>query len=156
MPSSSSFLARQLTETFTGPTWHGSSLAELLHDVNLGEARAHPLADGHSIAELVVHLTAWCEIAGRRLAGFAGEATPAEDWPAVDVSTEAQWRDAVKTLGARYAEIGRKAGALSESALHATLAGRTHSAVDMLHGLVAHGAYHGGQMALLKKRVRGA
>ncbi|MDQ6635993.1 MAG: DinB family protein [Gemmatimonadota bacterium] len=156
MPTSSAFLARQLTETFTGPTWHGSSLAELLHDVNLSEARAHPLADGHSIAELVVHLTAWCEIAGRRLAGYAGDATAAEDWPVVEVSTEEQWRAAVKTLGARYAEIGRKAGALSESALHATLAGRTHTATDMLHGLVAHGAYHGGQMALLKKRVRGA
>jgi uncharacterized damage-inducible protein DinB len=103
-----------------------------------------------------VHLTAWCEIAGRRLAGYAGEATAAEDWPAVEVATEEQWRAAVKTLGARYAEIGRKAGALSESALHATLAGRTHTAADMLHGLVAHGAYHGGQVALLKKRVRGA
>jgi uncharacterized damage-inducible protein DinB len=156
MQNSGSYLARQLSQAFTGPVWHGPALAELLNDVTLSEARAHPLADGHSIAELVVHLTAWCEIAGRRLAGFAGEATAAEDWPAVDASTEEQWRASVKTLAARYAEIGRKAGALSDSALHATLAGRTHTAADMLHGLVAHGAYHGGQIALLKKRVRGA
>src|SRR6476620_11576211 len=122
MQTPSAFLARQLTETFTGPVWHGLSLAELLQDVSLAEARAHPLADGHSIAELVVHLTAWCEIAGRRLAGYADEATAAEDWPPVEVSTEEQWRAAVTRLGARYAEIGRKAGALSESALHATLA----------------------------------
>jgi uncharacterized damage-inducible protein DinB len=156
MTSSSAYLAHQLDHAFTGPTWHGSSLAELLHDVTATEARAHPLRGGHSIAELVAHLAAWCEIAGRRLAGFAGPATDAEDWPAVDASSEERWRASVKTLGARYAEIGRKAGALSESGLSATLAGRTHTAADMLHGLVAHGAYHGGQIALLKKTLRGS
>jgi uncharacterized damage-inducible protein DinB len=152
--SSPAHLARLLDHMATGPTWHGASLAELLGDVTVGEARAHPIAGGHSIAELVAHLTAWCEIAGRRLAGFAGAATSAEDWPAVDVSSEERWRAAVDMLIARYAEIGRKAGALSESGLQATLAGRSHTAADMLHGLVAHGAYHGGQIALLKRMLR--
>src|SRR3981189_470881 len=114
MTPSPSYLARQLDHTFTGPTWHGSSLAELLHDVTATEARAHPLPGGHSNAQPVAHLAAWCEIAGSRLAGFAGPATDAEDWPAVDASSEERWRASVKTLGARYAESRSKAGALSE------------------------------------------
>jgi uncharacterized damage-inducible protein DinB len=154
--SSSAYLARQLDQVVTGPTWHGSPLAELLADVSAVEARAHPIPDAHSIVELVTHLTAWCEIAGRRLAGETGDATAAQDWPRADASTEERWRSAVRGLSARYAEIARAAGSLSEKELSSTLAGRTHTAADMLHGLVAHSAYHGGQIALLKKALRGS
>jgi uncharacterized damage-inducible protein DinB len=154
--SSPAYLARQLDQVVTGPTWHGSALAELLGDVSAVEARAHPIRGAHSIAELVVHLTAWCEIAGRRLGGETGDATAAEDWPPADASTEERWRSAVRGLAARYADVARAAGALSEQGLNLKLAGRTHTAADMLHGLVAHGAYHGGQIALLKKVLRGS
>jgi uncharacterized damage-inducible protein DinB len=151
-----SFVSRQLAETVSGPTWHGSPLGELLASVTAAEARAHPIAGAHSIAELVAHLTAWTTIAARRLGGDTGEATDAEDWPPADASTEERWRASVRALGERYAEVARVARALSEQELGKTLAGRTHTAAEMLHGLVAHGAYHGGQIALLKKAVRSA
>jgi uncharacterized damage-inducible protein DinB len=154
--TSPAYLARQLDQVVTGPTWHGSPLTELLGDVSAVEARAHPIPGAHSIVELVIHLTAWCEIAGRRLAGETGDATDAQDWPRADASTEERWRSAVRGLGARYADIARATGSLSESELNAMLAGRTHTAADMLHGLVAHAAYHGGQIALLKKALRGS
>ena len=134
--------------------WHGPALAELLEDVTAEEARAHPIAGGHSIAELVAHLSAWCRIASRRLDGFAGAATDAEDWPSADASSDARWRAMVSKLGESYADIAARTKALTEPAMMATLPGRTHSAADMLVGLIAHGAYHGGQIALLKKMLR--
>jgi uncharacterized damage-inducible protein DinB len=154
MMISSAYLQRQLANSITGPMWHGSSLGELLAEVTAAEARAHPIPDAHSIAELVAHLTSWCTIAGRRLAGETGEASDAEDWPPPDADSEDRWRASVRRLAERYEEMARAAGGMTESRLGATLAGRTHAAADMLDGLVAHGAYHGGQIALLKKALR--
>ncbi|GAC1656638.1 MAG: hypothetical protein NVS4B3_22500 [Gemmatimonadaceae bacterium] len=148
------FLSDQLRETFTGPTWHGPSLSDLLGDVSAHEARARPNAGMHSIAEIVAHLAAWPEIAVQRLAGDAREETNAQDWPEADASTEARWRENVRRLRSRYEEIATAVSVLPDTQLDATLPGRTHSAAAMLHGLVAHGAYHGGQIALLKKMIR--
>jgi uncharacterized damage-inducible protein DinB len=155
MSISPAYLASQLERTITGPTWHGNALGELLADVTAAEARAHPISGAHSIAELAAHLTAWTVICLRRLEGETGEATDAEDWPAPEASTEAQWRASVRRLGEQYAAVARATRKLPESTLLAMLPGRDHTAADMLQGLVEHGAYHGGQIALLKKAVRG-
>ena len=156
MTQTAAFLAHELEQTVSGPVWHGSALGELLADVTAAEARARPIADAHSIAELVAHLTAWTEICARRLAGDASEATSAEDWPVADASTDERWREMVRTLGVRYGRIAQATQVLTDRTLAATLPARTHTAAEMLNGLVAHGAYHGGQIALLKKTLRGA
>jgi hypothetical protein len=67
--------------------------------VNLSEARAHPLADGHSIAELVAHLTAWCEIAGRGRAAVARGGPGAAGRPRPR-RTGRQWKSPPRSSGA--------------------------------------------------------
>jgi uncharacterized damage-inducible protein DinB len=154
MGLTATFLTRQLEHTVPGPMWHGPALDELLADVTAAEARAHPIDGAHSIAELVAHLSAWTEICARRLAGDTGEATPAEDWPAADASSDDRWHGMVRTLRERYTHIARTTQGLTDETLDAMLPARTHAASDMLNGLVTHAAYHGGQIALLKKLVR--
>ena len=144
-------VAEQIQRAITGPTWHGPSLREALAPVTPEQARAHPIPGAHSIWELVLHLAAWAEIARARLAGDPGEPTAEEDWPPVrDVGPEA-WVDALSRLEASYRELDRVVGTLSDDALGAPVAGRDHSVLVMLHGVVEHAAYHGGQIALLRK-----
>src|SRR5271169_5472946 len=52
-------IADQLRRAFDGDAWHGPALLELLADVDAAAAAATPLADAHSIWELVLHVAAW-------------------------------------------------------------------------------------------------
>src|SRR5688572_32516538 len=92
-------VAEAIERAVSGPTWHGSALAELLIDVTPSQAAARPIEGAHTIWELVLHVTAWTEIARERLIGSAkSDPTPEEDWPPVrDTSAEA-WRSTVERL----------------------------------------------------------
>src|SRR5688572_31320103 len=92
-------IAQSIEHSVSGPMWHGPALADLLEDVNAEMASQHPIRGAHSIWELVLHISAWTEIARERLAGSAkADPTPEEDWPPVrDTSAEA-WRSTVERL----------------------------------------------------------
>ena len=134
--------------------WHGPSLADLLGDVPAVDAAAQPVQGAHSIWELVHHLTAWTEIARMRLAGEpTGEPTTEQDWPPVrDPSAEA-WRSAVERLKESHRELAADVAALDDAVLIGRVPGRDHTVVAMLHGIVEHDAYHGGQIAILKRAL---
>jgi uncharacterized damage-inducible protein DinB len=145
-------LGSSLERTMTGPMWHGPALADVLKGVTAERAAAHPIAGAHSIWEIVLHVVAWVEIARARLKGQrTGDATPEEDWPPVTATDEAAWRRALERLAACHREIGADARAFDEARLDQKLANLEYSADVLLRGIVEHGTYHGGQIALLKK-----
>ena len=147
------FLPRQIARAITGPTWHGDAIAELLADITAEEAAARPFDDVHTIAELVGHIGAWAEIAEQRLRVAV---TPSESdvWPDVDTRNEKTWAAAVADCLAKHHALMRSAAELDESSLAATVPGKSHDRATMLHGIVEHDAYHGGQIAMLKKVIR--
>ena len=151
----SSFLTPHIGRAFTGPMWHGESIAELLAGVSSTEAAARPFDDVHTIAELVGHIGAWAAVAEQRLGGKASAPSEADQWPDVDTATEKTWSAAVKSCLETHRSLMRAAAALDESRLRETVPGRSDDIATMLHGIVEHDAYHGGQIAMLKKVIRG-
>ena len=80
-------LANDIERTMTGPMWHGPALSEVLTGVSRDRALARPMPNAHTIWELVLHITAWCDIARQRIRGQAtGDPPPEQDWPSVPVS----------------------------------------------------------------------
>jgi uncharacterized damage-inducible protein DinB len=145
-------LAGHIKRTIDGPMWHGPALAELLAGVTPEQAAARPVPGAHSIWELVLHLTAWAEIVRSRLAGTAAaRVTTDEDWPPVGEATAAGWKAAVTRLGDAYRSLAADAGLLDDESLAKIVTGRDHSVSTMLHGVIEHGAYHGGQIAVMKR-----
>ena len=70
-------LGKQIERAMTGPMWHGPALAQVLETVTCEQAAARPIPGAHSIWEVVVHVTAWAEIARQRIHGeFLGDTTP--------------------------------------------------------------------------------
>ena len=134
--------------------WHGPALADLVGDVTAEQAAARPVAGAHSIWELVLHVTSWTEIVRERLVGSAkSEPTPEEDWPPVrDQSAEA-WRGAVERLKDAHRELAADVAQLDDSMLIGRVPGKEHSVLAMIHGVVEHDAYHGGQIAILKRAL---
>ena len=147
-------LARALERTVAGPMWHGPALAELLSEVTAEQAALRPVPGAHSIWELALHIAAWADIARGRLEGAALEdPTPAEDWPAAPAPGEEAWARAVAGLGAAYGALARTTRSLSGADLQREVRGRGYSARTMLHGVIEHGTYHGGQIAILKRAL---
>jgi len=145
-------LARHVERTVSGPLWHGPTLEYLLADVSAEQAAAKPIADAHSIWELVLHVAAWAEISRARLDGRATADPPDElNFPPVRDTSAAAWDSARDRLRESYRDLSVRVRQMSEAALDARLEGQKYTAWMMLHGVVEHGTYHGGQIALLKK-----
>ncbi|MEP6991628.1 MAG: DinB family protein [bacterium] len=147
-------LAPSIGRAFTGPAWHGDAIAELLADVAAAEAAARPFDDVHTIAELVGHIGAWVAVAERRLGGETGSPSEDDVWPEVDTSSDRGWVAAVRQALEKHRSLMRAAAAADERLLREKLPGRDHDAETMLRGIVEHDAYHGGQIAMLKKVIR--
>ena len=149
-------LSSHIERTVTGPMWHGSALSELLNGVTASDAAARPIAGAHTMWELVLHITAWAEIARDRLQGKRTSGiTKAEDWPKPAAATEENWSKAVAAMRASYEALARDAGTLTEVQLKARVPeGKPpHTIAQLLAGVIEHGTYHGGQIALLKRAV---
>jgi uncharacterized damage-inducible protein DinB len=144
-------IADQLRRSHQGDAWHGPSLAELLADVDAALALRRPSPAAHNIWELVNHITAWQTAAsGAVRGGVMPRLAKARDWPPAG-RTETQWRAAVKRLAQANQELLAALSAFPEQHLDDRLPGRRHSFYFMLHGVIQHNLYHGGQVALLKK-----
>ena len=144
-------LSKHIERTVTGPMWHGPALAEVLDGIEASRARRRPIASAHSIWELVLHVTAWSEIARQRIKGEAtGDPTPEQDWPPVS-DADADWPRAIERLNDTHRLLAAEARLLSDEQLDALVPGLEYSVAVLLHGIIEHGTYHGGQMALLKK-----
>lgn len=147
-------LALQIDRAYSGPTWHGPSLREALEGVDHRQAALHPVPGAHSIWELVIHIRVWADIAARRLAGESfGEPPPHEDWPPPSGNGADAWRQAVEDLHRSYEALAEKVRTLVPSQLEAKVDGLGYSTWTMLHGVVEHAAYHGGQIAILKRAL---
>jgi uncharacterized damage-inducible protein DinB len=134
--------------------WHGSALADLIGDVTPQQAAEHAIHGAHSIWELVLHATAWTEIARERLVGSPlGDPTPEEDWPPVRDTSADAWRSAVERLKEAHRELAAEVAKLDDSQLIGRVPGKDHSVLTMLHGIIEHDAYHGGQIAILKRAL---
>jgi len=144
-------LANLIERTVGGPMWHGPALTDLLDGVPHLRAAARPIAGAHSIWEIVRHVAAWADIARRRVRGEKIDPTPGEDWPPVTDEGDGAWARDVERLANSYRALAEATRALDDRQLDAAAAGQEYSVAVMLHGVVEHGTYHGGQIALLKK-----
>jgi uncharacterized damage-inducible protein DinB len=134
--------------------WHGPSLADLLEGVSPAKAAARPIRSGHTIWELTLHMASWMEIVRTRLAPKAPPPpTDAQDWPAIPETSAEAWRAAIQRLKDAHRDLAADVAQLSDDATQALVPGKDHSVATMIHGIIEHDAYHGGQIAILKKAL---
>jgi uncharacterized damage-inducible protein DinB len=147
----------QLRATFEGPAWHGPAVLELLRDVTPVEAASRPIAGAHTIWELVLHLIGTYDVVLRRLRGDGRPLTTAEDWPAMSKPTEANWKEAIAALRGRNEATRAAVLRFDPARLAAPLVPEPpYTAYEQFIGLTQHDVYHAGQIALLKRAIRGS
>jgi uncharacterized damage-inducible protein DinB len=147
-------LANHIKRTVTGPMWHGPALDDLLKDVTPELAAARPITGAHSIWELVLHVTAWADIAVVRLRGERiADPTPDQDWPPVRATDQAAWDETLKRMRDSHRALAHAVRHLDAGVMHEKIEGLEYSRSNLLHGVIEHSTYHGGQIAILKRAL---
>ena len=141
----------QLMRTFNGNAWHGPALHELLAGVTAEKANARPLPNGHTIWEIVLHITAWQDAVCLRINGRETELSPDQAWPTVKDAREPAWKKSLDALDHSLQNLDGTMATVADAQLGDIVPGRPHSVYFMLHGVIQHNVYHAGQIALLKK-----
>ena len=113
-------LANHIERTVTGPMWHGPALLEVLDGVDAARARARPIAGAHSIWEIVLHVTAWADIARQRIQGEATRRSDARAGLAAGVGAGVdRWAQAVERLKESHRRLAADVRLLDDAALDA-------------------------------------
>jgi uncharacterized damage-inducible protein DinB len=151
-------IVEELNREHSGDAWHGSPLLQILEGIDHEQAAARPLAEGHTIWEIVLHIIGWKSEVRRRLGG-APAGLPAEgDWPVPPTPTADAWQETREALDAAHHALVVAVSQIPQSRLHEPtndprdrVTGQGVSYYVLLHGIVQHDVYHAGQVALLKK-----
>ena len=146
-------IADELRRALRGGAWHGPSLSEAVSGITVEEAMQRPIPAGHNIWELVLHITSWATIAMRRINGGYPEPFEGEDWPESGEFTPERWASIVSDMVESHEQLCDLVSAMSDADLGRNAPGSDQSLAFMLHGVAQHGAYHGGQIMLLRKTV---
>jgi hypothetical protein len=142
-------LADQLERAFRGGAWHGPALREVLAGVDAATAAWRPAPGSHGIAGLVHHLTYWMQETSHRLG--RGPAPEGPDWWEGESLSEAAWADRLAELEEAHRALHGAVLALEDGRLEEVVPGADPTVRGLLLGTLQHTAYHGGQMALVRK-----
>jgi len=153
-------LATLLRKGYSSDPWHGPATADLLRDVSFDAAATRPVSDGHSIWEIVLHMTAWQREVLRRLGGAEPQPPEDGDWPAPAPPDQGSWDRARAELGASLEELATAVSSLSDDDLRELVGtardralGSGITRAEMVAGALQHNAYHSGQIAILRKAL---
>src|ERR1700743_713277 len=148
-------IANAVAAAIGGEAWYGDSLRKILDNVTVKQAQARPIANAHTIWELVIHGKGWVSFS---LVAIQAKPIPAwstmpkeQDWPLVGNTAEQDWQRAVNSFFSTHQALVEAIKAFSDDRLESTVPGRAYNFYHLFQGMIQHAVYHGGQVALLKK-----
>ena len=144
-------LADELGRALNGGAWHGPSWREALDGITREAALNRPIAEAHTIAEILLHATTWHDVVRRRLEGETPEVSDAQDWPAAALTDDAAWSAAVARLFESGSTLTETVRRFPAGTLHEKRPGTDGTWFGLIIGELQHVLYHAGQVALLKK-----
>ena len=146
-------IKKELERIMTGQPWYGSPIRDVLNGIDAKSAAARPIANAHTIWEILLHMTAWKIWVRRALDGETKELTPAEDWAKPGETSEPAWSAAVETFMKENQALITRIGSFPEERIAEKVAGKEFPYWFLLHGVIQHDLYHAGQIGLLKKAL---
>jgi hypothetical protein len=135
----------------SGSPWHGDPVWQVLDGVSAQEAAARPLANRHTIWEIVMHMIFWEGVVTKRLAGQRAGLVEELNFPAMPSATEENWQQTLADFRTSNQEFRDALGKLYPAKLGALSAAGKRTYSEEAYGIVEHHLYHLGQIALLRK-----
>ena len=133
--------------------WHGDPISQILDSIAAECAAHRPVADVHTIWEIVLHMIFWETVATRRLAGQRAGLDEALNFPAPPAPSKSNWQTTLTQFRGSNQEFRSALQKLDAARVDQLSAAGKRSFYDEAHGLIQHNVYHAGQIALLKKSL---
>lgn len=153
-------LRSQVHAAVDGDPWHGPPLVRLVAALSAEQAAARPVPAAHSIWQLVLHVASWQREVARRLRGNVWALPEDGDWPEPGAVTPAAWAAAVAHLDATRRELDAALAAATDADLDRRVGSERNPVLgsgvtlrEAVLGILQHDAYHGGQIALLRRAL---
>jgi uncharacterized damage-inducible protein DinB len=144
-------IVEELEKIHFGDAWHGLSLKESISGLTDEQAIARPLANAHSIFDLVWHIAVWENVWRRRLEGEAVSEPEEGDFPTVNSPTGVDWMKSQAKLKKENDYLIGTIEKLTDANLEDLVAGQSYTVRFLLRGIIRHAVYHTGQIASLRK-----
>jgi uncharacterized damage-inducible protein DinB len=156
-------LKEDLRKVYNGNPWHGSSITDVLKGIDADTAGLKSVPHGHTIWEIVLHMTGWTREVTSRVRG-ASPKSPPKDWPTPKASGgHAAWRSALEDLAAAQKELESAVDSLKPDDLVRWIGDQRDPSLGtgvtvgtLIRGLLQHHTYHEGQISLLKRAAETA
>lgn len=155
-------IADQIVRAHEGDAWYGDSTMAVLRGSTAEQASRRPIAEAHTVWELVLHITSWQREVIRRLRTGIVREPEQGDWRTVADTSDGAWRAALDDLAAAHRELLAEIERFPADALHTALGDERDRPLGsgvtyyvLLHGVVQHNLAHTAQMSLLKKDFAG-
>ena len=143
-------------QVWQGSPWYGSAVMNGLRDITLQEASGR-IANQHTIAEILNHMTQWKKFALEKLRGNAGydiQVDSHADWIMLNDLDEVTWEQIKKLYGQVTSDLLAEIPNHPDEILGELVSGRKYTYRELLEGITEHDIYHLGQIMLLKKIMR--
>jgi len=147
-------IANELKKAYSGDAWHGNNLSSIISSVKDGQVFKRPIPSAHTIAELVLHLTAWTDEVISRLIGNEVKEPESGDWPEITEESAAAWETILRGFHVANEKLINFTLMMTEDQWREKVnypSGGRITNYELVNGLIQHHVYHGGQISLLLK-----
>ncbi|MGC2108461.1 MAG: DinB family protein [Candidatus Korobacteraceae bacterium] len=144
-------ILKHYDSVLNGEAWHGDPIWQILDGVSAETAAARPPFEGHSIWEIVMHMTFWEGVATKRLQGERAGLVEELNFPPIPAPTEENWQRTLDAFRASNRAFRDALVKLDPARLDDLTAAGKRSFYSEAHGAIEHSVYHAGQLALLSK-----
>jgi uncharacterized damage-inducible protein DinB len=144
-------IADQLTMAFEGDTWTGRPIRDIVGSLTAASAAATRAPGGKSAWEILAHIVTWLRMSRLRLSGQPASPTDDEDYPPITDRSDAAWRALWTKAETEYRGLAEAIRNTADDRLETTTPGQSYPIYHLLHGVIQHSLYHGGQLALLAR-----
>jgi len=144
-------MARHLRELFLGGNWPGSSMKEQLEGLSWKQA-VTPVGDLNNIAVLIFHIKYYIVKATKFLEGHPEPSVDSESFEVPPINSEKDWQDLIEKTWLEVENFALLLDDLPEEKLWDYYKKKEYgTSYRIFQGIIEHGYYHLGQIALIKK-----
>jgi uncharacterized damage-inducible protein DinB len=147
----------QLRDAYEGEPWFGRPVKQILAEVDESIAFERPYGQ-HSILDLLWHMITWREFTVDRIQHSPQmqlDYFERNDWRQLDLQDRTLWQQGLERLQETQDQLLKLLETCTDDLLEQTVRERTYNFRKLFYGFIQHDIYHLGQIAYIKKLLRG-
>ncbi|MBA3681270.1 MAG: DinB family protein [Bacteroidetes bacterium] len=149
-------IIKQLNDLVNGPLWLDENFKKKITGLSESDAMRRPIAEIHSVAELISHLNVWINACVDRMSGIPNDLKDNDlnDWKNNELLSDFGWDNLKNEFFSAHNRLVELTKTCDEEFLNKGYQSSEFTNKDILFGLIHHDAYHLGQIGITIKLLK--